>query len=135
MPTTRRPIGRGPSSPRITPAAIAAFRKLQQLEKSGVACTCEPIDWAGEYWKLKPTCAACQQQQQQLAELEAVIYDELNPRLKLWETFLENPAARSSSPYPEGSYADLHWKNHPDLGAQARWRALEEAARKESSSE
>ena len=52
-----------------------------------------------------------------------IIHDEL--RLQPWERAVQDPEA--TPPYPEGTYAFKNWK--PDLEAQARWRALEEAVR------
>jgi hypothetical protein len=53
MGTKRTPIGRS-STPQLTPRAIAAFRRMRELEEQ---CTCEPVD-PERYWELRP-CAAC----------------------------------------------------------------------------
>jgi hypothetical protein len=114
MPTTRTPIGRGPSKPKITPAAIAAFKRMQKLE---AACTCKPIDWEGKYWE-REECKACEQ----WWEEHSILFHEL--KLPPWEwPAIERPDA--CSPYPKGSRADQSWKS--DLAAQVRYRALEQA--------
>jgi hypothetical protein len=96
----------------ITPLAIAAFQRMQQLEEE---CTCEEIDWGGEYWKHE-SCAACEEWWHH----HATLHDEL--KLRPWEwPAVEHPEAES--PYPEGSNADRNWK--PDLEARERYRLLE----------
>jgi hypothetical protein len=115
MVTKRRSVKR-PLRGGITPAAIEAFRKLVEAEDR---CTCPPIDWAGKYWERPPDCPACETWGAQ----NSILCDEL--RLQIWEVrAVEHPGARS--PYPEGSYAHKRWR--PNLGAQARYCALAEAA-------
>ena len=40
----------------ITPAALAAFAAMRELEQR---CTCPPRDWGGKHWEHPPPCAAC----------------------------------------------------------------------------
>jgi hypothetical protein len=116
--TKRRPINRPPRS-QFTAAALAAFRKLQALEKS---CTCEPINWNGEYWKHErcPACTAWWVQHK-------IIHRELKLGVLQWPC-VERPGA--DNPYPEGSEAAALDK--PDLQAQALYAALEQACRASS---
>jgi hypothetical protein len=104
-----------PEPPRFSDAAIEAFRKMRELEEQ---CTCEPRDWEGEYWKHR-RCVACDAWWEQ----HAILADELDD-IKLWQwPVVETPGAVPI--YPEGSRAARIWK--PDLEAQERWRALEQA--------
>ena len=72
MVTKRTPIGRPPRS-QITPAAIAAFKRMQKLE---VACTCKETE--SEYWGHEP-CKACEMWWQQ----HSILSGEL--KLAPWE--------------------------------------------------
>jgi hypothetical protein len=114
MATKRTPIGRPPRS-QITPAAIEIFRRMQAVE---AACTCEPVDWGGEYWNHR-TCAACEE----WWDAHSALWRELRKKPWQWPC-VQHPAARC--PYPEGSYAANQWG--PNLEAQAMWRELDAAA-------
>ena len=113
MTTTRRPRSR-PIKPEISAAAIAAFRKMQQLD---LQCTCAP-DWDGAYWEHQE-CRACEQWFRQ----HRILWGELSLQPWQWPA-IETPGA--VSPYPEGSDAALNDK--PDLEAQERYCMLERAA-------
>ena len=91
---------------------------MQALED---ACTCPPIDWAGEHWKHRPDrpCVACEEWQR----AHNVLHDELG--LKPWEwPAVEHP--ESVCPYPAGSPAAAQWQR--DERGVALYRELEEAA-------
>jgi hypothetical protein len=113
MPTNRTRINRQPVE-RITPEAIKLFEAMERLE-----CTCPPRDWEGEYWKHTP-CRGCDR----WWELHSRLYHLLGCKPWQWPC-VEHPAAVPG--YPEGSLAALAW--NPDLGARARWKALDRAAR------
>jgi hypothetical protein len=99
--------------PEITPAAIAAFRKIKELE---AACSCLPRNWE-KYWEHEP-CASCEARATQWAKLRAELH------LPPWQwPPVQNPDARN--PYPAGSRAAAGWKPYP--AAQELWRILEEA--------
>jgi hypothetical protein len=106
-----------PHDEKLTPAALAAFRKMRKLERQ---CTCPEIDWAGEYWK-RQRCAACDAWWEQ----HSILHEEMHCAIWQWPC-VENPNA--VSPYPEGSFAAKNWK--PDLEAQARYRLLLSRSRK-----
>jgi hypothetical protein len=56
MITKRTPIRPPGGRKRISAAAIAAFRQMEQL---ALQCECPPIDWGGKYWQRPPACASC----------------------------------------------------------------------------
>lgn len=120
MTTTRTPIGRPPKA-RITPAAIAAFKKMLELEE---ACSCAPINWE-KYWE-RERCAACKQWWEQ----HSVLWRELKLPPWIWPAY-EHPGA--VTPYPEGSHAAKSWQ--PDLKGQERYRLLCVAAELEEEEE
>ena len=98
MTTNRRRIPRLQRE-QFTPAALDAFRRMQELD---YPCTCTPLAFADT------RCSACKEWWIQHSKL----HDEL--RCKLWDwPCVEDPAAP-----PE-------WRSDPE--AQARWRALMEA--------
>src|SRR6516225_9870558 len=100
---------------KITPEALAAFRKMRELERQ---CTCPKTDWEGEYWKRPPPCWACDAWWEQHWVLHQAL------RCEPWEwPCVEHPD--TVAPYPAGSPAAKNWK--PDLEAQARYRALQTA--------
>jgi hypothetical protein len=106
---------------KITPAALAAFRRMRKLERQ---CTCPEIDWQGEYWK-REECPACAAWWDAHCELHQAL------RCEVWEwPCIEHPDA--VSPHPAGSQADRDWR--PDLPAQARYRALLSRSRKRPAS-
>jgi hypothetical protein len=111
MSTKRTPIGRPPQLTSFPPEALAAFRKMQELEGR---CRCKPRDWKGEYWK-HTECKACQDWWDQ----HGILHEAL--RCKPWQwPCVEHPD--SVAPYPTGSAAAKSWQ--PDLEAQALYRAL-----------
>lgn len=119
MSTKRTPIHRPPRGGEFSPAALAAFRKMQRLD---ARCTCEPIDWDRKYWD-HDECPACARWWQQ----HNILWGEL--KLKLWEwPAVKHPDAMC--PYPEGCEAALKWK--PDLEAQERYRALDAALKEQN---
>src|SRR5262249_62268885 len=90
----RQPIKRPPRST-FSPVALKTFRKMQKLETQ---CTCEPVDWKGEYWKHEQ-CRACDQRSKQ----HSVLHREL--RCKPWQWYcVERPESKPG--YPKGSKAD-----------------------------
>ena len=114
MPTNRVPISRPLRTPRFTPAALEAFRKMKRLARE---CSCPPRDWDGEYWNRTP-CAACDAWWEQHHILRVEL------KTKRWEIpCIEAPDTVSG--YPEGSYKAKKFK--PDLEGQARYRELEAA--------
>jgi hypothetical protein len=100
--------------PEITPAAIAAFRKIKELEAE---CACPPRNWE-KYWKHEP-CASCEKKARQMT----IIRDELPLPPWQWPP-VQNPDVKN--PYPAWSVAQRQWKPYP--AAQTLWRILEEAA-------
>jgi len=105
--------GDGPGG--ITPRAVKLFEKMRRLP-----CVCKPRDWGqDQYYKWPGPCFHCKER----GRLKYEIHREL--RLYPWETAVEDPEA--GSPYPVGSWA--YENDEPNLEAQARWRALEQAAR------
>jgi len=119
VPTLRTPLKRLQKRS-FTPAVIAAFKHLVRVFENSSGCTCEPIDWKGEYWKERTRCASCQTYDKAEAELVGLL------NLRPWE-LLENPHLKS--PYPPGSpAAEAAW-NHPvNRRGRALWRALEAAS-------
>jgi hypothetical protein len=115
MPTRRTPLHRALRR-KITPEAIAAFRRMEALASK---CTCPPRDWGGEYWA-RQRCAACEERQRE----HSVLHHALG--LKPWEwPAYEHPDL--GNPWPEGSYM---WQRHkPDERGVALYRELEEASR------
>jgi hypothetical protein len=100
---------------KITPEALAAFRKMRELERQ---CTCPKTDWEGEYWKRPPPCWACDAWWEQHWVLHQAL------RCEPWEwPCVEHPD--TVAPHPAGSPAAKNWK--PDLAAQARYRTLQTA--------
>jgi len=90
---------RPPLNQPLTPAAIAAFKRMRELENE---CTCAPDAFADT------RCAACKEWWVQHSKL----HDEL--RCQPWDwPCVENPDVKPD------------WPSDPD--AQARWRALMEA--------
>ena len=93
---------RPPPNQPLTPAAIAAFKRMRVLENE---CTCAPDAFADT------RCAACKEWWVQHSKLHAEL------RCKPWDwPCVQDPAAPSQY-------------RAPDLTAQKRYRALEEAAR------
>ena len=85
------------------------------MQKLEAECTC-PTDWTDKHCE---RCAACEGWWQQ----NSILCREL--RLPPWEfPAVQHPDAVPA--YPKGSPAYEKWQ--PDLAAQARWRALMEAA-------
>ncbi len=111
----RTPIRRSSRGLQITAKAIAAFEEMQICRP---LCTCDPIDWGGNYWQ-REECPACEDWWRH----HGVLWNELNLRPWEWPA-IQHPNARS--PYPEGSEATRRWKPH--LAAQERYRLLAEAA-------
>jgi hypothetical protein len=105
MATTRTPISRAGRN-KITPTAIAAFKKMQKLE---LQCTCLPINWDNP--KYREECAACDLWWQH----HAVLHRELRAHPGDWPC-IENP--------------DCEYPDHdpPDPDAVERYRMLEQAA-------
>ena len=114
MATKRTPLRRDLKR-RLSPEAIEAFKRMEALR---AACTCEPVDWDGEYWKHRP-CAPCEA----WWLVHNVLHAELGCKPHEWPC-IEHPD--SVTPYPEGSYAARHWK--PDERGRALYRELAEAA-------
>jgi len=113
--TKRTPIKR-PTRQSFSPEALAAFREMYKLARE---CSCPPIDWGGDYRKRPPPCSACDA----WWEAHSVLHKAL--RCEPWEfPCVENP--NTVAPYPAGSPAGKNWQ--PDVEAQARYRALAEAA-------
>jgi hypothetical protein len=104
----------------MTAEVIAAFKHLVQVFDSSSGCTCEPIDWDGEYWKERARCASCQVYDAAEAELVGLL------NLKPYEC-LQNPYLKS--PYPPGSpAAQAAWDHPVNRRGRALWRALEAAS-------
>jgi hypothetical protein len=116
MITKRTPIRPPGGRKRISAAAIAAFRQMEQL---ALQCECPPIDWGGKYWQRPPACASCDRWWDQ----HSILHRELQLEPWYWPVY-QHPDA--GPPYPEGSSAAKHWK--PDLEGQARYRLLKAAA-------
>jgi len=112
--TLRHPRSRPPKGPLITEAALAAFKRMKECSEE---CTCEPIDWDGDYSKYRE-CAACDEWWRQ----HSILHKELNAKLWEWPC-VEHPDA--TCPYPAGTYAAESWK--PDVEAQWLWRELDAA--------
>jgi hypothetical protein len=110
MPGTRRtPIARQ-HKPAITPLAVELFVQWREAPR----CTCPSPD----AWIHRQECDGCRQR----SELRHQLHRELH--CKLWEDVVELPGKRN--PYPPDHGNHTWWK--PDLAAQARWKALEDAA-------
>jgi hypothetical protein len=103
----------------ITPAALAAFAAMRELEQR---CTCPPRDWGGKYWEHPPPCAACEEWWRR----HNILHRELGCRPWEWPC-VRNPDAKN--PYPAGSFAAERWEEAREDLAQARWRALERVLR------
>ena len=93
---------RPPPKQPFTPAALAAFKRMRVLENK---CTCALLADQNEL------CPACEKWWEQHRKL----HDELRCKPSDWPC-VENPDAPPRY-------------RKPDLEAQARWRALEEAVR------
>ncbi|HWX28439.1 MAG TPA: hypothetical protein VNZ53_13515 [Steroidobacteraceae bacterium] len=114
MPTKRVPLTRIGKN-KISSAAIEAFRRMQKLKEQ---CTCPEITWE-QHFTNHEKCKACKEWWVQ----NSFLCREL--RLPPWKfPAYQHPDA--TTPYPEGSPAAISWK--PDLEAQDRYRALEQAA-------
>ena len=111
MTTTRRPISRPPRRP-FTPEALAAFRKMRELEGE---CTCAKIDREEQ----PQPCRACDAWWEQ----HSILHDALHCEPWEWPCVEHLDAV---APYPANSPAAKNWKS--DLEAQARYRELARAA-------
>jgi len=118
MPTKRTPIVRRPLRKPFTPEVLEAFKKLVQIFDEG-DCSCQPIDWKGEYWRHE-RCASCQAYDK--AEAEFVVLLNLSPH-----EMLDNP--HTESPYPPGS-KQYDMQRHASVYRKGRalWRRLEAAS-------
>ena len=104
MTAKRTPIKRSPRK-QITPAALAAFRRMQALVSQ---CTCTPTH---------KDCPACADWWDLHSQLEAEL------RCKVWQfPAIEHPD--DECPYPPGTGAAQWWPH-----AQALYRLLDAAAR------
>src|SRR5690242_6134429 len=84
---------------RITPEALAAF---EAMRTAAARCTCEPIDWAGDYSK-RSRCDACED----WWRAHNVLWRAL--ALAPWEwPAVQDPEA--TCPYPAGSFAASRWR-------------------------
>ena len=119
--TTRRHPVRPSYKLRITPEAIAAFRRM---ESARFRCTCPRIDWDGKYWERPEPCAACNR----WWVAHKVLHDELGLPPWQWPAF-EYPDALC--PYPDGCEAAKQWQRKHDerLEALALYAALVQAAK------
>jgi hypothetical protein len=105
--TRRTPTGRQHTPP-ITEAAVKTFIEMQRC-----VCTCDPDVPYDEC----PGCKRWKQLDERLMyelKLDRVVYPTIS-----------NPEARN--PYPPGTHGYVTWE--PDREGQARWLALEQAAR------
>jgi hypothetical protein len=113
MSTKRTPIRRD-TRMRLTPEALAAFRTMRTL---AARCTCQPLDWSGEFWRRR-RCNACDG----WWAAHNVLHRAL--ALKPWEwPAVQDP--NETCPYPAGSYAAARWRL--DERAVALWQQLEAA--------
>lgn len=98
MATKRTPLKRNMKR-QIIPEAVEVFRRM---EAAASACTCEPIDWDGEYWKHEQ-CPACRGWWDAHARLWVLV------GAKLWQfPCVQDP--EDECPYPEGCHAAAHWE-------------------------
>jgi hypothetical protein len=105
--TKRTPINHATKT-KISPAAIAAFRRMLELEEQ---CTCPTLTWE-QHFTNHDRCKACEIWQKQ----NSFLCREL--RLEPWEwPAYQHPDA--TAPYPELAN---RWK--PNLEAQERFRML-----------
>jgi hypothetical protein len=111
MPTKRRTIKRPPRAV-ITPRAIELFNQLRAVE-----CTCEPVDWKGEYWKHQP-CPGCQE----WWRLHSLLHRELDCQVYQWPC-VQNPDAPDYYPPDHANHGKMV---NPE--ARRLWRQLEQAA-------
>lgn len=115
MPSKRTPVGRPPKS-RITPEAIAAFKRMETARDG---CTCSQDGWA-----IGGDCPACEE----WWAAHSVLYDSLGLKPWQWPEF-EYPDA--TCPYPAGYHAARQWQRDRDEHPEKLelYRTLQEAAK------
>ena len=108
MTTKRTPLARR-QRPRVTEAAVEAYRRMKQL---ALECTCPPPEApTSPSWKYQPPCAACEEYDR----LDAILHAEL--RARPWEI----PCFQSEP--PDADAPSAHWERL----AYQRYLALERA--------
>ena len=119
MATKRTALGR-PSRVRITPEAIAAFKRM---EVARYQCTCPPIDWDGNHWDRPDECPACEE----WWAAHHILHAELGLFPHQWPAF-EYPD--DECPFPAGCFAAEQWKRDRDRRPEAfeLYRVLKKAA-------
>jgi hypothetical protein len=92
-----------------TPGSRALLRWFRKL---AAACTCEPIDWGGDYTSREP-CEACEQWWDKHSRLHRL----LGLRPWQWPAYID---PRDPNPYPEESAAAEHWRTKHEQAAEQR---------------
>lgn len=90
MSTKRTPIGRPPKR-RITAKAVELFRQMEETE-----CSCERINWNGDYWDHE-RCAGCER----WSQLHGELHRELRAAPWQWPVYEGPDVECNYTPQPE----------------------------------